>query len=340
MKVGMYGGKFLPFHMGHAYALTKAACMVDELYVVLSYSKSRDANLCKGNIKEIPFQVRLKWLHQFTKDMENVHIIGVEDRFENDKDYDWTEGANLIKKKVGKPIDFIFSSEEAYEDIFTELYPEAHHVLLDKDRSTYPISATRIREEGVFKHWEYLPDVVKPHFVKKVMVVGTESCGKSTLTRYLAKIYNTTFAEEYGRLMCDEMGGCEGIITREDFHTIVYAQKLLEKQALEKANKLVFFDTESIVTQYYSQLYIGSEQAFFDEVAKDQEYDLWIYLEPDVQWVDDGLRMHGQKLEREANNRVLKRMLEERNVSYSIIEGSYLERLNKAVQLVEELIEV
>lgn len=44
-----------------------------------------------------------------------------------------------------------------------------------------------------------------------------ESCGKSTLTKNLAKIYNITFVEEYGRTVCEDLGGCDGIITDDDY---------------------------------------------------------------------------------------------------------------------------
>jgi HTH-type transcriptional regulator, transcriptional repressor of NAD biosynthesis genes len=111
------------------------------------------------------------------------------------------------------------------------------------------------RTEGVFKHWEFIPDFVRPYFIKKIVVVGTESCGKSTLTRNLAKIYNITYVEEYGRTLCEELGGCDGIMVKEDYQRIAYGHKVEEFKAIEKANKLVFIDTEAIVTQFYSNLY-------------------------------------------------------------------------------------
>ena len=77
--VGMYGGKFLPLHAGHVYMITTAACMVDELYVVLSYSEIRDQKLVEeGNIKPLPYQLRLRWLSQIAKDMGNVKVISLD----------------------------------------------------------------------------------------------------------------------------------------------------------------------------------------------------------------------------------------------------------------------
>jgi len=39
-KIGMYGGKFLPVHMGHVYAMIKASTMVEELHVIVSYDEA------------------------------------------------------------------------------------------------------------------------------------------------------------------------------------------------------------------------------------------------------------------------------------------------------------
>jgi HTH-type transcriptional regulator, transcriptional repressor of NAD biosynthesis genes len=338
MSVGFFGGKFLPLHLGHVYAIVQASSIVDELYVILSHSEKRDKELCRDTKMEyIPAQIRLRWLSRLTKDMPNVKVVSIEDYQGND-DYDWNEGAHLIKKAIGKPIDYVFSSETEYNDIFKELYPAAKHFLIDPIRTHVNISATAIRKEGVFRHWEFIPDIVKPYFVKKVVVVGTESCGKSTLTKNLAKIYNTTYIEEYGRIVCEELGGCDGIIVKEDYQKIAYGHKLEEIRAIEKANKIVFIDTEAIVTQFYSNLYNKEHQTVLDEIAKLQDYDLWLYLEPDVKWVNDGLRIHGEDEVRVKNNQQLKTLLKSHTIDYKILNGDYLDRLNGAIKLIDELL--
>jgi len=339
MSVGFIGGKFLPLHLGHVSAIVHASSSVDELYVVLSHSEIRDKELCEHTkIEYIPSQIRLRWLSQLTKDMPNIKVISIEDDQDNEH-YNWEEGAHLIKKAIGKPIDYVFSSECEYNDIFKELYPETKHVLIDPNRTLVNISATAIRNDGVFRHWEYIPDYVKPYFVKKIVIVGTESCGKSTLTKNLAKIYNTSYVSEYGRIVCEELGGCDGIIVKEDYHKIAYGHKLEEWKAIEKANKLVFIDTEAIVTQFYSNLYNNEHQTILDEIAKLQDYDLWLYLEPDVKWVNDGLRVHGEDVVRDQNNQHLKTLLNKHNIDYKILSGNYENRLKGAINMIEEIIQ-
>ncbi|MFP7296731.1 adenylyltransferase/cytidyltransferase family protein [Neobacillus niacini] len=164
MSVGFIGGKFLPLHLGHVHAIVQAASNVDELYVILSHSEKRDRELCVDTKMEyVPASIRIGWLAELTKDMPHVQVLSVEDDQGND-DYDWKEGARLIKEAIGKPIDYVFSSETDYSAIFEENYPGAKHYLIDPSRSHVTISATAIRTEGVHHHWSYLPDVVKPYF--------------------------------------------------------------------------------------------------------------------------------------------------------------------------------
>jgi len=338
MTVGMIGGKFNPIHNGHVYAIVKSACMVDELYVVLSHSKKRDKKLCqKSELKYIPSEIRLRWLSQIAKDMENVKIIAIEDDYDSDENYNWEEGANNIKKLINKNIDFVFSSENNYMPIFNKLYPSSKHIVIDSDRKKYPISSTKIREEGIYNNWEYIPDVVKAYFVKKVVVAGTESCGKSTLVKYLAKIYNTKYVSEFGRDVYNDFGGLDGGFTSDLYEHIVFGQKAKEFKLSQKANKILFIDTEATITNYYSKLYNQHNNKLIMEIAKFQEYDLVLYLEPDVKWVNDGTRQHGCENTRNNNNKELKKMLETVGIKYEAITGSYAERLEKSIKLVDDL---
>lgn len=338
-KVGMYGGKFYPVHMGHVAAMIRASTMVDELHVIVSYDDrfEREVILQGAKIPHIPHYIRLRWWTELTKHMPHVHVHAVEE-IQTGQFSDWEKGAAAMKAAVGKEIDTVFSSETAYSGYFDKLYPSARHIVLDPSRESFRISGTILRNEGPMKHWDLLPDVVKPFFAKKVVVVGTESCGKSTLVSNLATLYNTAYVEEFGRTFYDEIGGCEGITIGEDYPRIAFEHKNRESLQLKRANKVLFIDTEAIVTQYFSIAYLGKRQPILDEIAKLQHYDLWLFLEPDVEWVDDGTRSFGDREVRERNNGILKDLLQEHGVTYETISGNYNVRLEKAVRLVDELI--
>lgn len=338
-KVGMYGGKFVPVHLGHVYAMIRASTMVDELHVIVSFDTEYEKKVIfkDAKIPSIPFRQRLRWWTQLAKDLPHVHVHAIEE-IQTVRFSDWEKGAEAIKKAVGKEIDVVFSSEHRYSEYFDVLYPNAKHEVIDAGRENFPISATEIRTEGAFKHWDMLPKVVQPFFVKKVVIVGTESCGKSTLVRNLAALYNTTYVEEIGRAYYERLGDCENITLSADFPEIAIEHKYHEKQQLDKANKLLFIDTEATVTQYFSNLYLDEHQAVLDALASIQNYDLWLFLEPDVNWVDDGTRSFGEQTVRNGNNEFLKKLLNERGVAYEVISGDYEERLNKAIELVDQLL--
>jgi HTH-type transcriptional repressor of NAD biosynthesis genes len=269
--------------------------------------------------------------------MPYVHVVSIEDDA-GDEDYDWREGAVLIKEAIGKPIDAVFSSERGYSDIFRECYPGAEHIILDEERVFAPISATMIRTDGVYRHWDMIPSVARSYFVKKVVVIGTESCGKSTLVRNLASVFNTNYVAEYGRTRCEEIGGYDGVLLDEDYPMIAYEQQRQVEKASAFSNRVLFVDTEATVTQFYSELYNGKLQEVLDSIAKAQEYDLYLLLDPDVEWVDDGWRMHGEETVRRQNHERLQELLEENGIMFTTLSGSYREKWEEAFRLVNGML--
>lgn len=334
--VGFVGGKFLPFHKGHEYVISSASKQVDELYVVLTSSDVRDRELCeRDGIKYIPAEIRLSWISSVLKDRPNVSVVNVKDNWRDDN-YDWDKGAEMIKMAIGKPIDFIFSSEPTYNPAFARNYPGAKHIVVDEKREEVPISATEIRKD-VFKHWDKLPACVKAFFTKKVAIVGTESCGKTTLTEKLAKHYGTNYVHEVGREYCERHNNQ---LTVEMFDGIGMEHFLLQKQKARESNKVMFVDSEAVITQYYLDMYFdGAHSPLLEEIIKLQDYDLVIYLEPDVKWVDDGLRFAGDEEVRKANNERLKQMYRDRGIDFVSVNGNYDERFDKARGLVDKLLE-
>ncbi|MGV8141700.1 MAG: multifunctional transcriptional regulator/nicotinamide-nucleotide adenylyltransferase/ribosylnicotinamide kinase NadR [Candidatus Woesearchaeota archaeon] len=334
--VGFIGGKFLPFHMGHVYAILAASDYVDTLYVVLSSSKNRDREICeRDGIKYIPADKRLSWLGQSLNNIDNVKILHVEDD-QWDDNYDWEQGAEMIKRAIGRPIDYVFSSETSYTEQFKKYYPDSRHLIVDDKRKTVTISATELRQ-NLYDNWEKLPGCVKSHFTKKVAVVGTESCGKSTLVKKLAKFYNTNYVHEVGRDYCEKYSNQ---LTEDMFDKIGMEHYMLQSKRAEESNKVLFVDSDAVVTQYYLDMYFnGKKSSLLEEIIKLQEYDLVLYLEPDIPWVDDGMRFAGDIEKRKKNNESLKQMYKERGIDFVCISGSYSERFTKSKTLIDRLFE-
>jgi NadR type nicotinamide-nucleotide adenylyltransferase len=105
--------------------------------------------------------------------------------------------AKLTVDFLGFVPDAVFTSE-----IYGKPYAHfmgSHHILVDLKRESFPISATKIRSD-LEKYWEFLPDATKGYFTQKVVVLGAESTGTTTLAQDLARFYHTVWVPEYGRL--------------------------------------------------------------------------------------------------------------------------------------------
>ncbi|REB05225.1 multifunctional transcriptional regulator/nicotinamide-nucleotide adenylyltransferase/ribosylnicotinamide kinase NadR [Sporosarcina sp. BI001-red] len=339
MKVGHYGGKFIPFHKGHLYAITKAAAQVDQLFVVVSYDEDRDRKLCKdAGLNYIDFKQRQQWIMTATKNMPNVTVLSVEDPAWETEEHMWLEGGRRMIEAIPAQITHIFSSESAYDHWFRLIYGEdIQHVVIDEARKIFPISATKIRNEGVFANWDMIPDVAKPYYTKKIAIVGVESCGKSTLTRNLAQLFGTEYVEEYGRTVSEEIGDGSSLLTSEHYKEIVFGHKHIEFQKIKKANKLLFIDSEAVVSQYYANMYLGQELDFIEGAIQSQNYDLYLFIEPDVLWVADGYRTFNDPEVRKKTNRVLKKMFDQRGIQYVSISGTYEERLDRSIEQITKL---
>lgn len=332
-KIGMYGGSFNPLHLGHVNNIIAAANQCEKLYVVLSVTKDKE---------EIDHRERLMWLKNLTKDMENVEVFEIFDDNISKESYDWENGAKDIRNYIGKPIDAVFTGDDYKgKNIWESLYKESDIVYTP--RSDTNISSTMIRENP-YKYYEYLPDIVKQYYTKKVCVVGTESCGKSTLVRNLAKYFNTSYVEEIGRIICDEAGGIDNMQTYH-YLQILFKHKEQEKEALKRANKLLLVDTDSLITLYYYLLGFENTPEFdlnfvqiAENISKFNKYDLYIFLEPDVDWVQDGTRTYGEDEVRRTNNKKLKDLLDKNNIQYVCVSGDYNERYEKSKNLIKMLL--
>ena len=332
-KVGMYGGAFNPLHLGHVNNIITAANQCEKLYVVLSVTKAQN---------EISHKERFMWLKNMTNDMENVEVFEIFDTNDSKDSYDWEKGAEDIKAYIGSPIDVVFSGDDYQgRNIWEKLYEGSEIVYIP--RSNLNISSTQIRQNP-YKYFEYLPNVVKKYYTKKVCVVGTESCGKSTLVRNLAKIFNTTYVEEAGRYICDDAGGIDNMQPYHYFE-ILFKHKQLEKEALANANKVLIVDTDSLITLYYYQLGFEGTSDYderFEQIAECisalNNYDLYIFLEPDVEWVQDGTRTYGEDDVRKENNGKLKEILERNNIQYISVKGDYNQRYEMSKKIIEDLL--
>lgn len=331
-NVGMYGGSFNPLHMGHVDCIIRAANMCKELYIVLSIGHNRG---------EIDGRIRYRWIYQLTKHIGNVKIITLEDEAASKAEYDekyWQSDADKVKAAVGKPIDVVFCGSDYDENSFwNKCYPESKLYIFPRNE----ISSTEIWKNP-YAHWDWIPNIAKPYYVKKVLLMGGESTGKSTLTINLANRFNTNYIDEAGRDI-SERSGTETMMLSEDFTEILLQHKLNEIKAIEHSNKVIFEDTDALITQFFMGFLedpgIVKNKALSDAIDALNSYDLILFLEPDVEFVQDGDRSEEIRDNREKYSDQIKDLILSHGKRFVTVSGSYEERYEKAIAEVGKLFE-
>lgn len=340
-QVGVYFGRFLPPHRGHLYQMIEASARCEKLVVVISDNADQTREICKKDgIPEISYRLRKQWISQQIQDIFHI-VVRVLDETDIPVYPDgWEAWSTRMREVVGEPIDAFFVGDLEYSETLATYFPESKMELFDPKRTRYPISATDIRE-NILSNWHYILGAARPFFAKKVLIAGTESCGKTTLTKCLAKLYNTSWSEEVGRYYAEEfLANDETIYTDEDFGRIAHLQFEQDYHALRTANKVCFFDTDATYTDYFSELYMGHRNDLVEKYIDHTRYDLLIYLTPDVMWVPDGQRLNGDDDKRKKLNEHLLKMYCEHGFEDKIVKvsGNYSERLTKSIALVDELL--
>lgn len=305
---GLVIGKFLPVHKGHLALISFAARQCDELIVSMSDAEH----------DPIDAQVRLGWLKKLTAFWPQVRIASLKDDFDridlplSERTKVW---AGVINKAYGR-IDKVFSSE-AYGGPFAKNLGAAN-VEFDRARQMFPVSATLIRKEP-FQYWDFIPDEVRPYFVKRICFYGPESTGKSTAAMRMADRYKTAFVPEVAREML-----ITNKFTLEEIIRIGQAQTERVIELSKSANKIMFCDTDLIVTQIYSQRYLGMVPEILYQLEKQVAYDKHFFFDIDVPWIADGLRDLPD--ERGSMRQIFLEELSRRGIQPVMVRGSFEQR--------------
>jgi NadR type nicotinamide-nucleotide adenylyltransferase len=171
--------------------------------------------------------------------------------------------------------------------------------------------------------------------IKRVVIIGPESTGKSTLTRQLAEQFHTSFAGEFAREYLENLGRP---YTQEDLMTIAAGQIALEEQAVAAAkNNIIFLDTDLHVVKVWSESKYGScDEEILKQIAT-RQYDLYILTHIDMPWQEDPLREHPEPEMREHFFNVYNDIVQHSGVPFVVVQGSEQERLKAAIAAVNGL---
>lgn len=317
---GLVIGKFMPVHQGHMALIQFAASQCEQLIVSMSYT----------NLDPIPALIRINWLKELLKHYPTISVEQSLDDFD-DPSLPLEERTKIWAKFIQKrfpPIDVIISSED-YAAPFSR-HLGVKELIFDKMRSQFPVSATQIRNRPL-QHWIYIPQVVRPYFVKKICFYGPESTGKSFMAKRMAEFYQTEFVPEVAREIVDSND-----FTLNDIIRIGEAQTKRVLEKAQTAKRFLFCDTDLITTEVYCRHYLKEVPDILYELEKQIQYDAYFLFEVDVPWVADGLRDLGGR--RREMFDVFKSELDQRKINYHIVSGTWAEREAFIREKLDELI--
>jgi HTH-type transcriptional regulator, transcriptional repressor of NAD biosynthesis genes len=176
--------------------------------------------------------------------------------------------------------------------------------------------------------------------VKRVVIVGAESTGKTTLAQKLAQHFHTVWVPEYGREYTEANVGRDAVFgyqwKTEEFVHIARRQVELEEEFAERATRVLICDTDALATAIWHERYMGSRSSEVEEIAADHRYDLYLLTNVDIPFVQDGIR-DGEHL-REWMTERFRQELETRHLPWLLLQGSYAQRFGTAVTAIEKLI--
>jgi NadR type nicotinamide-nucleotide adenylyltransferase len=173
---------------------------------------------------------------------------------------------------------------------------------------------------------------------KKIVVIGPESTGKSTLCEQLANHYKTDWVKEYAREYLLTHGTD---YTFDDLLEIAKGQLHLEDEKSAISNQkseILFIDTDMYVMKVWSEFVFEKCHNFILNQIVERKYDLYLLCNVDLPWVKDELREYPDLASREKLYHIYKDAMVNQNVPWIDISGNYEERLKKAILAIDKMI--
>ena len=169
--------------------------------------------------------------------------------------------------------------------------------------------------------------------MKKIVIIGPESTGKSTLCADLAAHYNTVWCPEYARTYLEERGNNYSF---ENLLEIAKGQQSLEEDTLLKAAPPFYFiDTNQYVIKVWCEVVFSDCHSWIIKQIAKTQYDYYLLCDVDLPWVADGLREYPDLAQRQRLLKMYKDILVNDGTPWALISGTASERLQRAVSVLD-----
>ena len=181
--------------------------------------------------------------------------------------------------------------------------------------------------------------------IQKIVVLGPESTGKSTLCAALAAHYQTIWTPEYARSFLSKNGTK---YTYDDLLTIAKGQIQKEEEALASLNKntvdqptpkisnKLILDTDMYVMKVWCEYVFNNCHHYILEQINQRSYDLYLLCDIDLPWAADEMREYPDAGPRIELFTIYKELLINQNTPWGIVSGTGKERTENAIQLIDQ----
>ena len=317
---GLVLGKFYPLHAGHSALIRRALVDCERVTVEVLGSM----------VESIPLDVRAGWLRE---EHPTARVVAAWDEAEIDYESPavWDEHMRVIESLLDGPVDAVFTSDGYGGELARRL--DAEWVRVDPDRVTTPVSGRAIRAD-VEGHWHLLPSPVRAWFVQRIVVLGAESTGKTTLAELLADELQTAWVPEYGREhTIIREGGLAAAWRDDEFEIIADRQVEAERVAARTASRpFVICDTDMLATALWFERYQGRWSTELHARALAHPPLLYLLTGDEIPFVQDGLR-DGEHLRHDMQQR-FRDVLASQPVPWMEVRGTPRERVERSATAV------
>lgn len=325
MRKAFVFGKFLPFHKGHEAMIRFAQTHCDFLTILI----------CCSNHENIGSNIRQQWMKDSFRNEKHIEIIVFEYREEELPNT--SESSREVSKiwsaafKKRLPEHTLLITSEPYGE-FVAAYMNIQHIAFDIPRHFFPVSGSAIRQ-NLITQWAFLPDAVKKHFAIKVVLLGTESTGKTTLSEQLSKHYGCSLVMEAGRDLIPDSNA----FTENDLYLVAGEHAKRIENCTTGPHPLTIIDTDIHITISYGKMFFGHSINVPADVYELHKSHLYLYLCNDVAHVQDGTRL--DEKERNFLDVSHRETLKEYNIGFHEINGDWETRFKKAVSHIDALLQ-
>ena len=170
--------------------------------------------------------------------------------------------------------------------------------------------------------------------IKKIIFLGAESSGKTTISEELAKIYQTSVVPEFGREYWIRNHDSDGKLTSEQLLELAEEHRKSEEKIFPESNRIVFCDTGASTTKHFCEFYGNSVPAELNAMVNEEKnrYDMFVICSSDIPFVQDGTR-NPKEIQESAETKIIND-LRKRHIHFIILSGS----LNNRIQVMKSMI--